>query len=140
MEELVAIGGLQGAVEDSNSEAQYASLESTTWASASSAFNSWLRFCELFKVDCSLGSSINSERKYDYREVVKVLVQCIGFEVGVRRLSPDSICGAYIYNVINKFNANGWDTELIDRAMATRQYKFYKRGYKKYTIEPIPNR
>ena len=131
MEELVARGSLQGAVENSNSEAQYASLESTTWAAASSAFNSWIRFCKLFKVDYSLGGSINSEKEYDYREVVKVLVQYIGFEVGVRKLSPDSICGAYIYNIINKFIANGWDTELIDKAMATRQYKFYKRGYKK---------
>ena len=82
-------------------------------------------------MDFSLGSSINSKRKYDYREVVRILIQYIGFEVGVRKLSPDSICGAYIYNIINKFTANSWDTELIDRAMATRQYKFYKRGYKK---------
>jgi len=62
---------------------------------------------------------------------VSVIVRYIGFEVGVCKLSPDSICGAYISNIMNCFVVNGWETIEFERALSTKQYKFYKRGYKK---------
>jgi hypothetical protein len=90
-----------------------------------------MRFCQFFNYDVALGGGVDSIRNYDVKEIVKILIQYIGFEVGVRKLSPDSICGSYVYNIINKFVVNGWDTDGLDRALTTRQYKFYKRGYKK---------
>ena len=90
-----------------------------------------MRFSQLFEIDVALGGGIDSVRNYETKEILRILIQYIGCEVGVRRLSPDSICGSYVYNIINKFIVNGWDTEELDRALTTRQYKFYKWGYKK---------
>jgi len=90
-----------------------------------------MRFCQCFGYDVALGGGVESIRNYDVKEIVRILIQYIGFEVGVRRLSPYSICGSYVYNIINEFIVNGWDTDGLDRALTTRQYKFYKRGYYK---------
>ena len=107
VEELKSAGALQETVRSSNYEAHLASLESTTWSSSRSALRSWMRFSQLFEIDVALGGGIDSVRNYETKEILRILIQYIGCEVGVRRLSPDSKCGSYVYNIINKFIVNG---------------------------------
>jgi hypothetical protein len=117
------------AIEDSYRAAGIASLERTTWSSASSAFNSWVRYCKIARIDHSCGNF--SYKLIGWQAMVMIIIGYISFEVGVRGLIPRSICGAYISNIMNEFIVRGWDTSAFEQAVACKRYRFFKRGFMK---------
>ena len=60
-----------------------------------------------------------------------LVISYISFEVGVRGLSPRSIVGSYVSNIMNEFIIRGWETVSFEQAVNCKKYSFFKRGFLK---------
>jgi hypothetical protein len=120
---------LSKAIEDSYRGAGEASLEKSTRGGAASAFNSWLRYCKMVGVDHTCGNLDGN--LFNWNKMTMLIIGYISFEVGVRGLSPRSIVGAYVSNIMNEFIIRGWETIYFEQAVKCKRYGFFKRGFLK---------
>ena len=91
----------------------------------------WKNFCQLVNVDWKLiGLS--------FSQVISVLLSYIGFEVGIRQMSPSSIKQSYLNHTQNHFTLNRIDNQFA-AAHSAHIIKLTLKGYERihHAMYPI---
>lgn len=96
MERVIAGGNLQGLLAGFYSGALEHAFAKSTRSSQKSAVNAWRAFCMI----CSINWTLNG---ISLDEVTDIVLSYVGFEVGIREMSPLSIKGSYLSHINNYF-------------------------------------
>ena len=121
MGRAVERGNLQELVAGFGREAMDSSLAANTTATQSSAMKAWVRFCEITGVRADCGG-------YSLEETEGHVVAFIGFEVGLRGMSPSSIKRTYLAAIASGFVKARVRNEF--RAACKSEWvRFLLRGY-----------
>lgn len=124
-------GLLQATINSFNSDAISSAFAQGTSASAASAVKAWQNFCHILNIDWMLlGLAVH--------QVTNIILSYIGFEIGIRQMSPLSIKQSYLSHVINHFTINRIENNF-SYARTSQIVKLTLAGYVKihHKMNPI---
>ena len=131
VERTIKAGNLQAIINGFNSSAAHDSVALNTRATQSSAVNAWKRFCGLMNIHYNIIqlSSVDTEN---------IVLSFVGFEIGVRGMTPRSIRDTYLSAINREFVENRINNHF-DSAIHSAFIKFILRGYMRiyHRMNPI---